>query len=139
MLVVQRFDDDAGCQEQQGLEERVRHEVEDGGAPCANAQRQKHVTDLADRGIREDALDVVLRQRAEACHQKRGGADRGDRELDRRRQLKEDMRACDQVNARRHHGGRMNQGAGRCGTGHRVRQPGLQRQLRRFAHRPSQQ
>src|SRR5581483_1686879 len=64
VLVVQRFDDDAGCQEQQGFEERVRHEVEDGGAPCTNAQRQKHITDLAYGGIREDALDVVLRQRA---------------------------------------------------------------------------
>ena len=45
--------------------------------------------------------------------QKSGGADRGDGELDRRRQFEEDMRARDQVDARRHHGGRMDQGAGR--------------------------
>src|ERR1019366_7251455 len=32
VFVVQCLDDDAGCQEQQSLEERMRHEVEDGGA-----------------------------------------------------------------------------------------------------------
>ena len=73
------------AEEQQRLEEGVRHEMEDGGGPCAHTQRQKHVADLADRGIREDALDIVLRQRAEAGHQQRGGADHRDRELGRRR------------------------------------------------------
>ena len=42
------------------------HEVEHGGLPCAHAERQKHVPDLADGGVCEDAFDIVLSQRAKS-------------------------------------------------------------------------
>ena len=79
MFVIERFDDDAGAEEEQGLEEGVGQEVEHRRLPCANAKRQKHVTDLADGGVGEHAFDIVLRQRAETGQQERSGADNSHR------------------------------------------------------------
>ena len=55
------------------------------------------------------------------------------------RQREEHVRAGDQVDAGGHHRGRVDQGADRRRAGHGVGQPGLQRQLRRLAHRAAQQ
>ena len=50
----------AGAEEEVGLEERVREEVEDRRDPRADAERHDHVAELADRRVREHLLDVVL-------------------------------------------------------------------------------
>ena len=65
------------AEEEQRLEERVREQVEDGHRIRAHAQRQEHVAELADRGVGQHALDVVL-------HQGDGGRqNRGERADDR--------------------------------------------------------
>src|SRR5665647_2929585 len=132
VLVGERLDDHPGAEEEQGLEEGVGHEVEDGRLPAAHAQRQEHVADLADGGVGKHALDVVLRQGAEAGVQQGGRADDGDREAYIRGELVEDVRAGDEVHASGDHGGGVDQRADRRRAGHGVGQPGLQRELRRL-------
>ena len=59
----------AGAEEQQGLEEGVREQVEHAGHDAgqrAGAQRQEHVAQLADRGIGQHALQIVLRHADDA-------------------------------------------------------------------------
>ena len=48
------------AEEQQRLEEGVRHQVEDRHASRPGAQRNRHVAELRQRGIGNHALDVVL-------------------------------------------------------------------------------
>ena len=54
--------DRARAEEQQRLEERVRHHVKDRRDERADAARQEHVAELRDGRISEDLLDVVLRE-----------------------------------------------------------------------------
>ena len=49
VFLIHRVDDHAGAKKQESLEERVGHEMEHRRLPRAHAQREKHVTDLADR------------------------------------------------------------------------------------------
>ena len=62
LLAGHRVDHAARTEEEQRLEERVGHQVENAGGERAHAQRQEHVAELADRGIGQHALDVVLHQ-----------------------------------------------------------------------------
>jgi hypothetical protein len=78
LLVMHRQYYGAGGQEQQRLEERVRHQMEHRAVVCAGAFGQKHVTDLAHCRIRENFLDVGLHQRGQAGQQQRNRADRTD-------------------------------------------------------------
>ena len=50
--------DGAGAEEEQGLEEGVGVEVEDPGGVSPRTQRHHHVTQLADRGVGQDPLEV---------------------------------------------------------------------------------
>ena len=56
----------AGAEEEERLEERVGEEVEHRRDPRADAERHHHVAELADRGVREHLLDVVLHEREHA-------------------------------------------------------------------------
>ena len=75
LLVMHGDDHRAGGEEEQRLEERVRHEVENRGGIGGGAERDGHVAQLRERRIRHHALDVVLRERDER-HEERG--DRAD-------------------------------------------------------------
>jgi hypothetical protein len=68
-------DHDPRRQEEQRLEEGVRHEVEHPGRVCAQAGGHEHVADLAHRRVRDHALDVRLHERDQACEEERDGAE----------------------------------------------------------------
>ena len=133
LLAVQRMNHRAAAKEEQRLEEGVCVEMEDTGAEGAHAHRQEHVAELRDGRIREDALDVVLHQTDGAGKQCRHGADHGDHRQGLRRMAEEHGVAPDHVDTRRHH----RRGVDESGHGrrpfHRVRQPGVERNLRRLA------
>ena len=50
-----------GAKEEEGLEEGVRQQMEDCGDVGTDAQGGDHETQLADRGISQNPLDVILR------------------------------------------------------------------------------
>ena len=53
----------AGTQEEGSLEESVGHQMKDsGGKSARKTEAQEHVTQLADRRIRQHTLDVVLHE-----------------------------------------------------------------------------
>ena len=80
LLAAHGVDDGAGAEEQAGLEEGVRHQVEHAGGVCADAHGGEHVAELADGRVGQHLLDVVL-CRADGRGEKRGQrADRRDRE-----------------------------------------------------------
>jgi len=63
------------AEEQQGLEERVRHQVEHRHRVGRRAQRHRHVAELRQRRVGHHALDVVLDDAQEAHEQRGDGAD----------------------------------------------------------------
>ena len=65
-------------QEQQGLEEGVRQQVKHPGHVGADAYGRDHETQLADRGIGQDPLDVELRHRNARCEQGGSRSHQGD-------------------------------------------------------------
>ena len=104
--------------------------------PTANAptpHAEEHVAKLRNRRVRVDLLDVVL-------HQADGRGHHGRRESDHRDHVHRDVGACtnnsaergDHVHARGHHRRGVDQCRNRRRTCHRVRQPDIQRNLRRL-------
>ena len=124
-------------EEQVGLEEGVREEVEDRRDPRADAEPHHHVAELADRRVREHLLDVVLHERERGADDHGRAADRGhevhaavpDREA--REEDRVDARA--EVHARDDHRRRVDERRHRRRAGHRVGQPGVQRELTALA------
>src|SRR4051812_46616896 len=135
MLVMECIDHDAGSKKEEGLEECMRHEMENGRTPRPDTERKEHITDLADGRIGQYTFDVALSKRAEAGQQKCCSADYCDDELNLRRQLKERMGSRDQIYAGSHHRGCMDKSARWCWSRHGVRQPCLQGQLCGFTDR----
>ncbi len=80
LLLVDGMDDRARAEEEKALEEAVRHEVEDGRDVGAHAEGREHVAQLAERGVGQHALDVLLGQRDRGGQDGREDADRGDHE-----------------------------------------------------------
>ncbi|MPM54767.1 hypothetical protein SDC9_101547 [bioreactor metagenome] len=139
LIVVHTHDHGTGTKEQQRLEERVRHQVEHGHRVGGHTQRNGHVTQLRERGVRDHALDVVLDD-AQDTHEQRGdGADHEDQVQRHIRQFIQRRHARDHEDTGGHHGRRVNQRGDRCRAFHRIRQPGVQRELRRLAHRAHKQ
>ena len=142
---VHGVDERAGPEEEEGLEEGVGEEVEDPCRPGAHPHGHHHVADLADGGVREHSLDVVLHEGEETPDDHGDGADGGhlvdpvavgpDREaLDEHA-----VHAGDEVDAGHHHGGGVDQGRHRRGAGHGVGQPHVERELGALSHHPQEQ
>src|SRR5262249_6701460 len=62
LLSRERVDHGSGGQEQQCLEEGMRHEMEDRRGIGADSATEKHIAELADSRIGQDPLDVSLDQ-----------------------------------------------------------------------------
>ena len=139
LLLVHCMDHRTGAQEQHRLEEGMGEQVEHRHRIDAHPGGHEHVAQLRTGRIGDHALDVVLHQpdrgRKEGC----GGANDNDHRLGIGGIFKDRRHAADQEDARRHHGGGMDQRRHRGGAFHRVRQPGVQEQLCRLAHRPDEQ
>ena len=78
LLVVHAVDHRAGAEEQQRLEEGVRHHVEDGGDVGARPDREEHVAELRHGRVGEHRLDVVLGDGDRGREQGGDHADPGD-------------------------------------------------------------
>ena len=133
LLAADRVNHGACAQKQQALEERMRHQVEDARRKRPHAAGHEHVAKLRDGRVRENFLDVSLRNadgRSKKCSQRAN--DGHDRQRERRA-FKDHMRARNHVDARRHHRSRMDQRRNRRRTFHRVGKPHIERNLRRFA------
>ena len=78
LFAGERVDDAARAEEEQRFEERVRHQVKNTGGKRAYAQSQEHVAELADSGISENFLDVVLHKRNRCGENGGQRADDGD-------------------------------------------------------------
>ena len=139
LLAAERVDHAARAEEQARLEERVRVEMEDRHAVRADAQRHEHEAELRDRRVREHLLDVGLHDGDRRREESGERADRGDHRARLRRVQIDAGHARDQIHAGGHHRRRVDQRRHRCRAGHRVRQPDVQRDLRRLARRADEQ
>ena len=114
-------------------------EVEDRRGRRANAEREEHVAELAHGRVRHHPFDVELHEGD------RRREDRGDRSNDAddlKRwpgRLEEGHGSSDQVHARCDHRRGMDERRYRGRTLHRVRQPRVQRKLRRLTGRPEEE
>ena len=130
--------DHADHEEQRRLEGGVRDEHDDAGlGRFASPRTEDHheEAELAHRAAGEDALQVDLAQRLERTRDHR---DEPDAPHDRSPGRLVDEDGCqprDQVDARLHHRGRVQQGAHRGGRHHRTREPGGERELCRLGER----
>ncbi|MNT50903.1 hypothetical protein D3C71_1700670 [compost metagenome] len=106
------------------------HQMEDCCIPRLHTQRQEHVTNLAHGGVGKYAFDVSLYQRGKAGQHQGHCPDNAHQMQHFRRHQEQAVRTGNQVNARGHHGRRVDQCGNRGWTRHGVCQPGLQRQLR---------
>ncbi len=133
------MDHRARAQEQQRLERAVGQQVEDRRGVGAGGQAARHVRELADCGVGENAFQVVLRERGQggAEHAERGDdgqhVERGAGGEERGEEPGHDEDAGGD------HGGGVDQRADRRRAGHRVGEPGVQRHLRALARHPRQQ
>ena len=140
VLVVVHTDNGATRrQEQQGFKEGVGHDVEHRHGIGGRTQSHGHITQLRQGGIRNHALDVVLNHAQETHKQ---GGNRADHHNDRQRgaaHFVNRRHARHHEQARRNHRRSVNQCGNRGRTFHRIGQPDVQRELRRFTHRAHKQ
>ena len=132
----------AGTEEQQRFKAGVREQVEDRGSEAehgARSQACEHVAQLADGRIGKHAFEIVLHGADQRGHQCRRGADDRYHDEGAGTRCKQRRRSHDQVDARRHHRRRVDQGAGGRRAFHGIRQPDMQRQLGTLAAGRQQQ
>ena len=97
-----------------------------------------HVTELRDRGIGEDSLDVRLLRREQRAKKRSDRSGPRDNEQRCLRRLNQKRHPNEQINSSRDHRRGVNQGRDRRWTLHRVGQPNMQRELRGFADRAAE-
>ncbi len=135
LLAAHGVDHAAGGEEEQALEEGVRHQVEDARGVGAHAAGQEHVAELRHGRVRENFLDVGLHQADGGGIERGDRADDGDDQHGDRRAREKRIHARDHVHARGDHRRGVNQRADGRGAFHRVGQPDVKRQLRGFSDR----
>ena len=139
LFMVHGMDDRAGAEEQQRLEKGVGEQVEHRRAIGPRAGGKEHVAELRTGRIGDDALDIGLHQRHRGGEQGGGSADIGDDGLRRQAGFEHRRQAADHEDAGGNHGRGMDQRRHRRRAFHCIGQPGVQAQLRRFAHRADEQ
>ena len=130
-----RVDDGARAEEEEGLEDAVGQEVEESRGGEARADGRHHVAELGDGGIGQHALDVRLHAREHGGQERGEGAVPGHDLHDVGREPEEPHQAREQVDARRDHGGGVDEGRDGRGTFHGIGQPDVERELGRLACR----
>ena len=106
-----------GAEEEPGLEEAVGEQVREAGrvADGPEPHGQHHVADLADRGVRQHLLDVVVGAADDRADQQRDRPDDRHHELAGRGDVVERVGARDQVDPGGDHGGRVDERRDRVG------------------------
>ena len=132
LLAGEVVDDQPRGEEEQRLEERVREQVEHPVGVRAEPGAEEHVADLRHRRVGDHLLDVRLHQRDQPRDDECGGAQPGGEILDVRRSLEDRVGANDQVDTGGDHRRRVDQRRHRGRALHGVREPRLERQLRRL-------
>ena len=134
LFIRHGMNDRAGSKEQQRLEKSMGEKMENRHRIGTDAQGEKHIAQLAAGRIGDHPLDIILHQ-THGCRKEGGGAaDDGDHDQGGGRKFEHRRTARHQKNARRYHGGRMDQGADRGRPLHGIRQPGMQGHLGRLTH-----
>src|SRR5215207_8933290 len=139
LFFVHAVDDAAGAEEETSLEEGMGDEVEDGRDEGAHTRTHRHVAELRQRRVRDDALNVVLGYGDSRRHERGKGADQGNDQHGGRRGFIERVRTHDQVDAGGDHRRGMDQRRDRGRPLHGVRQPDMQRELRALASRTAEE
>ena len=133
---MQREDHRPRAKEQQRFEKCVRRQMEHRRSRTAQTDCHDHVTELRQRRISQNALDVVLLNGDQRRKQRGESAHIGNHFQRRRVQQKNDP--AQHVTPRRNHRCRVNQRAHRRRAFHRVRQPDVKRKLGRLADRSAE-
>ena len=137
--MVHRVDHRSRAKEQHRFEKRVCEQMEHGHGIDTNTCGNEHISQLRTGGICDNAFDVVLHQtnsRGKKCCRRAQECDECHRLW---RVFHQGRHTTDQEYARGHHGRRVDQCRNRCRAFHRVGQPCVQNQLRRFTHRTDEQ
>src|SRR5438445_5287906 len=130
LLASHRVNDRARSEEEQRLEESMRHEVKNACTESADAASQKHIAQLADSRIGENLFDVGLNESDGGREESRRAADYCNDDERGFRMLEENVRARDNVDSRGDYRGCVDQGADRGRALHRVGKQDGKRQLR---------
>ena len=145
LAVLHSVNDRAAPHKEQRLEDRVRQQVEGRRHIRADPDRRDHVAKLADRRVGQHLLDVALGERDRRREERRKRADGGDDRHLRGEAMPvpadRDQRehADQQVDTGGDHRRGVDHGADRRRAFHRVRQPGVERELRALADRPQEE
>ncbi len=105
------------------------HQVKNSGGECRHSARHKHVTELRNRRVGENFLDIGLANADGRCEQGSQSADDRDHRQRHWRPLKDDMRTRHHVDPSGDHGGRVDESRHRSWAFHSVRQPDIERKL----------
>ena len=141
LFLVDAVDDGARTEKEESLEKRVGDQVDHGRCDAADAEREHHEAELRDRRIREDPLNVGLRDGDQRREESGEGTDPCDgRERDGHIAGRGENRehASDEIDAGRDHRGRVDERADRSRAFHGVRQPDVERELAGFSRRAAE-
>ena len=135
VVAADRVDDRTRGEEEERLEDAVGQQVQEARAREPGPDRRHHVAELGDGGVGQHPLDVALHAGEGGREQRGEGADPAHRAQHLGRLLEEERGAEEQVDARGHHRGGVDQGRHRGRSLHRVGQPDVERELGRLARR----
>ncbi len=139
LLLVHSVDHRSGTEEEQRLEEGVRHHVEHRRRVGPHTQRKEHEAELRHRRIGQHLLYIVLNQTDRCGNQRRGDRHAGDNGHGGVGHREQGGVPADKEDAGGNHRGGVDQGRHRCGAGHCVRQPDAERNLCGLAAGPQEQ